>query len=65
MLNGLIEIRNQSAPEEAEEPEPAPEERIMTVSEFTEGFGFIEAGFKVFEGIDSRVASSKKQMRKM
>jgi hypothetical protein len=47
------------------EPEPAPEERIMTVSEFTEGFGFIEAGFKVFEGIDSRVATSKNQIRKM
>jgi hypothetical protein len=37
----------------------------MTVSKFTEGFGFIEAGFKVFEGIDSRVASSKNQTRKM
>jgi hypothetical protein len=32
----------------------------MTVSKFTEGFGFIETGFKVFEGIDSRVASRKK-----
>jgi hypothetical protein len=65
MLNGLIEIRNQSASEEGEEPELAPEARIMTVSKFTEGSGFTEAGFEVVEGIDSRVASSKNQIKKM
>jgi hypothetical protein len=37
----------------------------MTVSKFTEGFGFIEAGFKVFEGTDSRVATSENQIRIM
>jgi hypothetical protein len=58
-LDGLIEIRNQSALEEVEESEPAPKERIMTVSEFTEGLGFIETGIKVFRDFDSRVASSK------
>jgi hypothetical protein len=37
----------------------------MTGSKFTEGFRFIEAGFKVFEGIGSRVTTSKNQIRKM
>jgi hypothetical protein len=35
----------------------------MTVSEFTEGFGFIESGIKVFEGIDSRAATRKGSVR--
>jgi hypothetical protein len=41
-----VEIRNQSALEEAEEPGPEPEskERTMTVLKFTEGLMFTEGG---------------------
>jgi hypothetical protein len=52
-LDNVVEIRKQSTPEEAEEPEPGPEDRTVTVSESTEGLGFTDVGIRVFEGIDS------------
>lgn len=55
----LLKFGTKVPPEEAEEPEPAPKERIARVSKFTEGFGFIETGINVFEGIDSRAATGK------
>jgi hypothetical protein len=51
-LHQLIEIRNQSALEKAEEPEPEPEERTMTVLKLTDGLGLTDAGIERSEGID-------------
>jgi cysteine synthase len=53
-LGHLVEIRKQSAVEEAEEPEPDPKERAMTVLNLTEGLGVTEAGIKVFEDTDRK-----------
>jgi hypothetical protein len=49
MLDHLVEIRKQSALEEAEEPEPEPKERTVTVSKLSEGLGLIEGGVEVSE----------------
>ena len=46
-LDHIVEIRKQSAPEEAE-----PKERTMTVSKLTEWLGLTVAGIKVFEDTD-------------
>jgi len=52
-LKTLVEIQKQNTLEEAEEPEPGPEDRTVTVSELTEGLGFTDTGIRVFEGKDS------------
>jgi hypothetical protein len=52
-LECLVDIRKQSAPGEAEDPEPEPKERTVTDSKLTEELRLIEAGIKVFEDIDS------------
>lgn len=44
-LDDLVEIRAQSAVEEAEEPESV--ERIRRISKLTEGYGFVEASIVV------------------
>lgn len=48
----LVEIPEQSALEETEEPESEPKERAMTVSGLTEGLGLAEAGIQMFEDVD-------------
>jgi hypothetical protein len=48
-LDYLVEIRQQSALEKAEESEP--KERTVTVYKLTEEIALIEAGIKVFEDI--------------
>jgi hypothetical protein len=50
-VDDLVDIRKQSAVEEAEEPEP--QERHMTVLNLAEGRGHVEAGIRIFEDIDS------------
>jgi len=52
-LDNLVEIQKQNILEEAEEPGPGPEDRTVTVSELTEGLGFMDIGIRVFAGIDS------------
>ena len=51
----LVQIRKQSAREDAEEPEPEPEpepkERTTTVLKSTDGLGLTEAGVKVLEDV--------------
>jgi len=47
-LENLVEIQKQNTLEEAEEPEPGPEDRTVTVSKLTEGFGIMDAGIRVF-----------------
>jgi hypothetical protein len=49
----LVEIRKQSALEEAKEAETEPKERTMTVSKPTEGLSLTEAGIKMSEYIDT------------
>ena len=41
-VSHLFETRKQSALEEAEEPEPEPKGRAITVSELTEGLGLLK-----------------------
>jgi hypothetical protein len=43
----LFKIPRQSAPEDAEEPEPQPEERTMTVLQLTEGLRLTEANIRL------------------
>jgi hypothetical protein len=43
-LGNVAEIRKQSAFEKAEELEPQPSKRSVTVPKLTEGFGLREAG---------------------
>jgi hypothetical protein len=50
-LDYNVEIRKQSALEEAEEPDPEPKERTVTVSKLSEGLGLIEGGVEVSEDI--------------
>jgi hypothetical protein len=52
-LDDLVEIRKQSAFEEAEETEPEYKERTVTVLNLAEGRGLIEADVKVFQDVDS------------
>jgi len=44
----LVESQKHGALEEAEQPEPGPKERTMTVLKSTEWLGLIEADVKVF-----------------
>jgi len=44
----LVEIRKQSALEEAERPEYEPRDRTVTVLQSTVGFGLNESGIKMF-----------------
>jgi hypothetical protein len=46
-----VEIWNQSAFEENEEPEPEPMERTMAVLKLTTGLGLTQCGIKMFEVI--------------
>jgi hypothetical protein len=55
MLDSLLEIQKQSALEEAEDPEPKPKERTMTVSQLNEVLGLSEARIKVFEDTGSKL----------
>jgi hypothetical protein len=55
-LNDLVEIRKQSALEEAEEPEPVPKVRTMTVTKLTEGLGVTETGIKALEDIYTTIS---------
>jgi len=48
----LVEVPEQSALEEAEEPESDPKERTTTVFSLTEALGIAEAGIQVFEDVD-------------
>jgi hypothetical protein len=57
----LVEIRKQSDLEEVEEYGPEPKDRIRTVSKFSEGLGFTEAGIKVFEDREQRAAAAARQ----
>jgi hypothetical protein len=52
-LDDLVEIRKQSALEEAEESEPECKERTVTVLNLAEGRGVTEADIRMFEDIDS------------
>ena len=57
----LVEIPEQSALEEAEEPQSDPKERTMTVFSLAEVLGLAEAGIRVFEDVDwneKRVATT-------
>ena len=47
----LVQIPKQSAREDAEEREPEPQERTVTVLKLTEGLGLTEVAIKVFEGV--------------
>jgi len=47
-LNHLIKFQQQSALEEAEEPEPESKERTMTVLELNKVLGLTGAGIRVF-----------------
>ena len=51
-LDNPVEILKQSALEEAEEPEPEPKVRAVTVLQLTERLGLTEAGIRVSEDID-------------
>ena len=51
-LDDLVEIRRQFNFEEAAEPQPEPRERIMTVSELTDGLELTEATRKCFQDTD-------------
>jgi len=46
-------IQKQSTLEEAEEPQPKPRVRIITISKLNEGFGLTGTGIKEFDDIDS------------
>jgi len=48
----LVEIPEQSALEEADEPESEPQERTTTIFSLTEALGLAEAGIRVFEDVD-------------
>ena len=48
----LVEIRKQSALEEAQEPEPERKERTERVVKLTEGLGLTEGGIRVSEDVD-------------
>jgi hypothetical protein len=48
-IEGHVEIRKQSALEEAEKPDPEPRDRTLTVSKLTEGLGLIDDGVEVVE----------------
>ena len=48
----LVEFLKQSALEEAEELEPEPEEKAMTVLKLPQGFRLTAASIMVFEGTD-------------
>jgi hypothetical protein len=52
-LGDFLETQKQSAPEEAEELDPEPQERTRTVVKLTERLRLIAVLIKVFEGIDS------------
>jgi hypothetical protein len=57
----LVEILEQRALEEAEEPECEPKERTMTDSSLAEALGLVEADIRVFEDIEwneKRVATT-------
>jgi hypothetical protein len=63
-----VEIRKQSAAEEAVEPEPGSEERTMTVVKLNERPGPIEDGIGVSEDTDwneQRVTASAQEIMKM
>ena len=47
----LVEIRKQSALEEAQEPEPERKERTERVVKLTEGLGLTEGGIRVSEDV--------------
>jgi hypothetical protein len=49
----MFEILKESAREEAEDLEPEPKERDMTVLNLTAGFGLTEADINLFEDIES------------
>ena len=51
-LDRIVEIREQGAHEEAEEPEPERQEKTTTVWKLTEMIGLVEGGVKVFEDTD-------------
>jgi len=63
MLDNLVEIWKQSTLEEAEEPEPKPRVRIITISKLNEGFGLTGTGIKEFDDIDSNKQQAAKSLR--
>jgi hypothetical protein len=58
-----VQIRKQNAREDAEDPEPEPKERTVTVLKLTDLPGLTEAGVKVFGdvGCKKRRAASTGQ----
>ena len=48
----IVQIRKQSALEEAKEPELEPQQRTVMVLKLTEGLGLTEAGIRVCEDIN-------------
>jgi hypothetical protein len=66
-VDHTIDIRKQSALEEAEEPEPQPEpeDRTMTVSRFNEGVGITEAGFRCLRTSVRTSSEQQHEIRRM
>jgi hypothetical protein len=58
MIDDLDGIQKQCDLEEAEEPEPGSKGRTVVVLKLTEEHGLIDAGIKLFEGIDSNTQQS-------
>ena len=61
----LVEIPEQSALEQAEEPESEPKERTMTLLSLAEALGLAEAGIRLFEDVDwkeKRVATTGQEL---
>ena len=48
----IVEIRKQSAVEEADKPEPEPKEITTMICELTDGLGLIGSGIKLCEDLD-------------
>jgi hypothetical protein len=44
-----FDIRKQTVPAEAKEPQPEPTESTMTILKLTEGLGLADGGIKAFE----------------
>jgi hypothetical protein len=61
-FNHHVEIPNQSAIKETEEPEPEAKESVLTVSKSTEGLLRNEAGIVVFEDIVIRTGGAQQQL---
>jgi hypothetical protein len=61
-FNHPVEILNQSAVEETEEPEPEDKVGTLTVSKSTEGLLLKEAGIVVFESTVIRTGGAQQQL---